>query len=92
MMHIRSVSTYRKSYRRFSKSGRFPSQKLDAIIDALARGEKLDHSFKDHALSGKFADCRECHIKSDLLLVYKIENNNLLLVLVNLGSHPSLFE
>ena len=92
MMSIRSVSAYRKSYKRFSKSGRFPVQKLDDVIDALARGEKLNASLKDHSLSGKFAGCRECHIKSDLLLVYKIESNNLVLVLINLGSHPGLFE
>ena len=92
MMHIRPTSTYRKSYKKFSKSGRFPAKKIDNVINAIANRERLDAFLEDHALSGKFIGCRECHIKSDLLLIYRIENNNLVLVLVNMGSHTNLFD
>ncbi len=91
MLHIRYTSSYRTAYKKLSKSGRFSSERLDYIIDTLAQGRKLDAVFRDHELSGDFNGCRECHIKSDLLLVYRIENNNLVLALVNIGSHPDLF-
>ena len=41
------------------------------ILDRLASGEKLEPKHKDHPLVGNFKGCRECHIKPDLLLVYK---------------------
>ncbi|AFX90410.1 hypothetical protein HPAKL86_07219 (plasmid) [Helicobacter pylori Aklavik86] len=45
--------------------------------------------FKDHALVGEYKGCRECPIKLDVLLVYRIQNNAL--TLVRLGSHSELF-
>jgi len=46
---------------------------------------------RDHALSGEWHGYRECHIKGDLLLVYQIHDDVLVLVLVDIGSHPQLF-
>ncbi|MBM0631527.1 type II toxin-antitoxin system YafQ family toxin, partial [Helicobacter pylori] len=40
--------------------------------------------FKDHSLSGIYKGCRECHIKPDVLLVYRVKDN--VLTLVRLGS------
>lgn len=60
------------------------------VIDKLANGEKLEERFRDHKLQGKLKDFRECHIKSDLLLIYKIENEQL--ILVDIGSHNQLFK
>ena len=92
MRIVRLTSQFKKSLKKFSKSGIFDKPRLKLAIDSLASGKKLDTSFSDHALGGKFLGCRECHIKSDILLVYRIESNNLVLVLVNLGSHSDLFE
>ena len=66
-------------------------KKLEKTIDILALGEKLPASFRDHKLQGRLKDFRECHISGDLLLVYKIEKKELILILINLGSHSNLF-
>lgn len=68
-------------------------EKLKKIVDVIASGEKLEEKYKDHQLvnSTKFKDCRECHIEPDWLLVYRISNNELILVLVETGSHSDLF-
>ena len=55
------------------------------------KGETLEARFKDHALVGKWNGHRECHILPDLLLIYKIEENILILELVDTGSHADLF-
>lgn len=60
------------------------------IICRLAEGERLDTQFKDHKLQGSYKNYRECHIKPDLLLIYKIERETL--YLVRLGSHSELFK
>ncbi len=92
MLLVRHSSAYKKSFKKLSKSGKFPREELESIITKIQNSEVLELKYQDHYLSGPLSDCRECHIKSDLLLVYKIENNNLVLLLVNLGSHSDLFD
>jgi mRNA interferase YafQ len=60
-------------------------------IEVLANGEVLKSKYKDHQLVGNFVDCRECHIKPDLLLIYRVVEEVLELTLVEVGSHSELF-
>jgi len=62
------------------------------IIAMLANGETLEEKYKDHFLSGNYKGCRECHVKPDLLLIYKIDHGEVELVLVEAGSHAKLFK
>lgn len=64
---------------------------LDDIIRALSRGETLPEKNRDHALSGDWVGHRECHILPDWLLVYRIEDNVLVLTLIRTGTHSDLF-
>ena len=64
---------------------------LDDIIRKLASSEQLPGKNKDHALSGNWVGHRECHIQSDWLLVYRIEDDLLLLTLTRTGTHSDLF-
>ena len=64
---------------------------LLTVIEMLANGQNLPEKYKDHLLKGNWKDYRECHIKPDLLLIYKLENNDLTLTLVRTGSHSELF-
>lgn len=66
-------------------------KKIEQTIDLLASGKKLPPNYKDHQLNGDLSKYRECHIKGDLLLIYRIEKENLILILVNIGSHSQLF-
>ena len=65
---------------------------LDDIIRMLSRGETLPEKNQDHALSGNWSGFRECHIQPDWLLIYRIENDVLVLTLVRSGSHSDLFD
>ncbi len=65
---------------------------LDDVIESLANLEPLDAKYKDHSLSGNWQSFRECHIKPDWLLIYKIDNGKLVLTLARTGSHNNLFK
>ena len=65
--------------------------KLQHVINILAAGEELPPKYKDHCLSGNYSKYKECHIEPDWLLIYKIENDILVLTLVITGSHSDLF-
>lgn len=62
---------------------------LKPIIAALANDIELEPKLRDHALSGNWKDHRDCHIKPDLVLIYRFPNNATL-QLVRLGSHSEL--
>ena len=68
-------------------------EKLRKVLNMLSNGEELDEKYRDHSLvdNKRFKDCRECHIEPDWLLVYRINNNELILLLVETGSHSDLF-
>jgi len=93
MYTIKRLRSFEKSIARLDRSGIKVSLKKKVLqtIHHIASGQKLSESFADHELHGEFAGFRECHVAGDLLLVYKIEKENLILVLVDIGSHSQLF-
>ena len=92
MRRVVASSPYRKDLKRAGKSNysRVIDDELPAVIDALANGEILAPSFRDHSLQGKMKGCRECHIKPDFLLVYSYVGDEWL-ILKRLGTHSEIF-
>lgn len=68
-------------------------RKLKKVIDTLASGQLLEEKYHDHQLVNTihYKNCRECHIEPDWLLIYRIDNNDLILLLIETGSHSDLF-
>ena len=66
---------------------------IDLIVK-LGNDEELDEKHKDHALINDrtYRNCRECHIDPDWLLVYKKQDDKLILLLFATGSHSELFK
>ena len=64
---------------------------LEEVIAMLAVGETLPDKHKDHALTGNWVGHRECHILPDWLLIYRIEDEVLVLTLARTGTHSDLF-
>ena len=84
-------SKYKKSLKKISKSGNFSIKEIEKVINLLIIGKILPAKYWDHSLKGELSNYRECHIKGDLLLIYRIEKENLILILVDIGSHSQLF-
>ena len=63
----------------------------DYMVPVYAMGEPLPDKNRDHDLSGDWAGHRECHILPDWLLVYRIEDDVLVLTLARTGTHSDLF-
>jgi len=81
---------YRRDYKLVKKRG-YDISLLDAVIELLEVGEQLPEKYRDHALTGNYAGHRECHITPDWLLIYKIDNDCLVLIMTRTGSHSDLF-
>ena len=86
------TNNFKKSYKKLKKQGKELNKLLD-VVDKLANGEELDIKYRDHQLtdSKEYINCRECHIEPDWLLVYRKNNDKLILLLIETGSHSELF-
>lgn len=92
MRTIERSSAFRRDYKRESK-GRHRTtldQDLFPVVSALIDDQPLEMRYRDHALSGEWSGYRECHLKPDLLLIYRKPDEGSLW-LVRLGSHSDLF-
>ena len=87
---VKLTSKFRKDYKLAMKQKR-NIELLDKVITALAKGEELDEKYKDHDLKGDWKGHRECHILPDWLLIYRYDEDVLVLALARLGSHSELF-
>ncbi len=87
---VKTTAQFKKDYKLAMKRG-LKINLLEAVIAALAMGETLPGKNKDHALTGNWVGHRECHIQPDWLLVYRIEDNILVLTLARTGTHSDLF-
>lgn len=91
MRTIEYTSRFRRDYKRIS-SGPHRSKiqaDLQAVLDLLATDQPLARRYVDHPLSGEWSDHRDCHIRPDLVLIYRKTDDNRL-ELVRLGSHSEL--
>ena len=91
MLKIRFRKQFRKDYKRVLKQPGHSPELLQEVLDYLVQEQPLPEKYRDHALSGNYADFRECHILPDWLLIYKVEEDILILTLTRTGSHSELF-
>jgi mRNA interferase YafQ len=64
---------------------------LDEVVLLLRERKALPDKYEDHPLTGNWAGYRDCHIQPDWLLLYRVEENVLILSLTRTGSHSDLF-
>ena len=88
---VKSTSQFKKDYKLAMKRG-LKISLLDEVITLLSKGEELPEKYRDHALIGNWLGHRECHILPDWLLIYRIENDVLVLTLSRTGSHSDLLD
>lgn len=88
---VKPTSRFQKDLKRVQKRG-YNISLITDIIKKLADGESLPEKNRDHALSGNFKGCRECHITPDWLLIYEVDNGELILYLTRTGTHSDLFD
>ena len=83
---------FKKNLKKILKQGK-NIEELKEVIDKLAIKEELNLKYKNHKLINDkyYKNCYECHIRPDWLLIYQYNDKELLLLLMNTGSHSELF-
>lgn len=88
MLDVRYSTKFKKDFKTCVKRG-YKMPLLQQAIDILRIPSPLPQKNRDHNLSGNFSGYRECHIEPDWLLIYRQEENELLLY--RTGTHADLF-
>lgn len=91
MRTIERTTQFKRDYKRETKGQHraILANDLVEILTMLADDQPLAEKFRDHALTGEWKDCRDCHIKPDLVLIYR-KPDQVKLQLIRLGSHSKL--
>ena len=88
MMELRFTVKFKRDYKRVKRQGKDIS-KLELTLEALVRGEALPEAMRDRSLGGTYRGHRECHIEPDWLLIYRIDEDGLVLVATRTGNQAS---
>lgn len=90
MLLVIESKKYKKSLKIYARHNNFSLLELEKAIMLIQKGVPLDLKYRDHKLKGKLEGVRECHIYPNVLLLYKILEKELVLMLVDIGSHSKL--
>jgi len=89
MHSLEYSSQFKKDFKKVKRMPISEIIEIGNIISILQRGEILDPKHVDHPLTGNWSGFRDCHIKPDLVLIYRISDRQL--ELARIGSHSEIF-
>ncbi len=91
MRRIEPTTQFRRDYKREARGQHRTTLDADIkpVLETLANDLTLEPRYRDHALTGEWKDHRDCHVKPDLILIYR-KPDDATLQLVRLGSHAEL--
>ncbi len=91
MRTISRTRQFRRDYKQLQRGrhARHIEQTLLTVLKLLVQDKVLPKRYVDHSMKGKFKDCRDCHLRGDLILIYRKTGDDAL-ELVRIGSHASL--
>ena len=91
MRTIERTGQFKRDYKREAKGAHreMLQDGFVAVVSALASDQPLEARRRDHALTGEWKDCRDCHVRPDLVLIYRKPDADTL-QLVRIGSHAQL--
>lgn len=89
-LKLKVENSFKGDIKKIYKQGIITQDEIESVIESLLCQIPLAPKYQDHKLTGDLKAYKECHIKPNLLLVYKITKDEL--HLVRLGSHSELFK
>lgn len=90
MYRIEVSNKFKQSLKKLRKGG-INLKPINDVISILSKGEILPAKYKNHPLRGNLKGYYDCHVLPDLVLIYKIEKDRLVLILLDIDTHSNLF-
>jgi mRNA interferase YafQ len=90
MFLLKYSNHFKKDFKRYRYDEKVIKE-LGRVLDLLVEKGELPSKYQCHELHGEFVKCFECHLRPDVLLVYKVEKIEITILLLRIGSHSKLF-
>ncbi len=90
MYRIGFTTRFKKDFKRCKRRG-LDLSLLEKVIELLRLNGNLPQLYKPHKLTGDYVNCWECHLQSDWLLVWMQNEDELIILFTNTGTHSDLF-
>ncbi len=90
MYKLEYSNQFKKDFKKVTKMPIPDVIEVGNVISTLLKGENLEVKYVDHGLTGDWFGYRDCHVKPDLVLIYKTDSKTL--KLARIGSHSELFK
>ena len=90
MLEVVPTKTFKKDLKKYQYKKDIVKELYD-IISVLAQEKSLNSQKKDHNLIGDYVNYKECHVKNDILLIYRVDKKTRCLYLARFGSHSEVF-
>lgn len=90
MLNLVYTTQFKKDYK-LAQKRHVDIDELFKVIGMLQKQELLPEEKRDHLLAGNYKGYRECHVRPDLLLIYKTKEKDLELLLFRTGAHSDLY-
>ena len=90
MLEITPTTKFKRDLKRFKHQPPV-IQELNHVLALLIKRTSLPKNYVDHPLNGNWKGSRECHVHPDVLLIYRIDDEQSKLFLERFGSHSELF-
>ncbi|MCQ2398318.1 MAG: type II toxin-antitoxin system YafQ family toxin [Sphaerochaetaceae bacterium] len=92
MFDVKFTNSFKKDIETLKKRGTYNFDELFHVVDLLRKGNRLPEKYRDHQLKGsEYKGCRDCHIRGDWILIYRLKKQELILELMYTGTHSDLF-
>jgi mRNA interferase YafQ len=91
MLGLQITNQFKKDLKKFNRNQKV-IQELDIVVRKIIHGQSIDPKYCDHPLNGKWRNSRDCHIRPNVVLIYRVEAKSKTLFLERLGSHAELFK
>ena len=91
MLNLRYTLQFKKDFKLAQKSG-YDLSEFEELVNLLRNQKPLDPKYKDHPLKGKLKNHRDFHLHPNLVVIYRVYNDELILEMVRMGTHSDLFK
>ena len=90
MLNLRFTNQFKKDFKLAKKRG-YDLSEFEGLVNKLRIREPLDEKYRDHSLSGNWKNHRDFHLHPDLVVIYCVRENELVLEMARMGTHSDLF-
>ena len=89
MLNLEYSTQFKRDFKKIAKLSIPDIVEIGHVIKQVQLGQMLPEKYVDHPLSGNWQGYRDCHIKPDLVLIYKLDQSSL--KLARIGTHSEVF-